>query len=97
MSDTDTFLLRLVAARRAAWLVLGCGIALQLIVYGGYLGVQAGWIDGLIEHGVYGEITRARLSEVTFVFIAALKLLNTAILLGAMFLTLWVRGLRRPG
>jgi hypothetical protein len=95
MTDTDTFLTRLLAARRAAWLVLLCGVALQLVTYAGFLAIEHGWVDSLVEAGVYGGVSSARLAEVTFLFVAALKLMNIAILMGALFLTFWARGLRR--
>jgi hypothetical protein len=95
MGDIDRFLPRLLAARRAAWLTFIIGVVLQLVVYGGYLGIERGWVDGLIQRGVYGELTRTQLAHVTLAYVALLKLMNTGILLGAVFLTLWVRGLRR--
>jgi hypothetical protein len=84
-----------IAARRAAWLVLLISVALQIFTYLAYLGMEQGWLDGLIESGLYGNISRDELARLTFRFIAALKLLSIAILMGALFLTLWVRGLRR--
>ena len=95
MSDSRIFLHRVIAARRAAWLVFLLGTGLQIFSYFAYLGMEQGWLDGLIESGLYGDISRDELALLTFLFVAALKLMNIAILMGALFLTLWVRGLRR--
>ncbi|MCP3902775.1 MAG: hypothetical protein GY715_03985 [Planctomycetes bacterium] len=97
MSDHSAFLNRVLAARRAAWFVLLIAVVIQIFVYLVYLGMEQGWMDGLIELGLYGNITRDEMAQLTFFCVAALKLMNTAILLGAIFLTLWVRGLRRIG
>ncbi len=97
MSDRDTFLHRVIAARRAAWFVFLIATGLQIFTYLAYLGMEQGSLDGLIESGLYGDISREELARLTFVFVAAFKLMNTAILMGALFLTLWVRGLRRIG
>ena len=45
--------------------------------------------------GAEPQMTPAEMTRVTFHYIAALKLMATALLFGALFLTLWVRGLRR--
>ena len=95
MSVTDPFLNRALAARRAAWLVFLIAVAFQLFTYLAYLGMEQGWLDGLIESGLYGNVSRDELARLTFHFAAALKLMSIAILMGALFLTLWVRGLRR--
>ena len=50
---------------------------------------------GLVESGLYGDISPDELAHLSFAFVAALKLMNIAILMTALFLTLWVRGLRR--
>jgi len=95
MSDSSTFLHRVIAARRAAWIVFLIAIAVQIFTYLAYLGMEQGWLDGLIESGLYGNVSRDELARLTFHFAAALKLMSIAILMGALFLTLWVRGLRR--
>jgi hypothetical protein len=95
MSDNEAFLVRVIAARKAAWLVFLIAIGLQMFTYLGYLGLGQGRFDGLIEAGLYGDITRAELTRLTLHFVSALKLMNIAILMAALFLTLWVRGLRR--
>jgi len=95
MTDAGTFLERAIAARRATWLVFGIAVALQLLVYFAFLGMEKGSMDGFIESGLYGDIPRPELARITFYYAAALKLMNTAILMGALFLTLWIRGLRR--
>ena len=97
MSDSSTFLHRIIAARGAAWRVLLIAFALQILTYLAYLGMEGGWLDGLIESGLYGDISRDEAARLTFLYVAALKLMSTAILMGALFLTLWVRGLRRIG
>ena len=97
MSDSGTFLHRVIAARRAAWLVFLIAVGVQMFTYLAYLGMERGWLDGLIESGLYGDISRDEAARLAFVYVAALKLLSTAILMGALFLTLWVRGLRRIG
>jgi hypothetical protein len=95
MSDSGTFLHRLIAARRAAWLVLLIGVGLQMFTYIFYLGLGQSGMEGLIESGLYGDISPDELVHVTFLFVAALKLMNIAILMAALFLTLWAQGLRR--
>ena len=95
MADRDVFLQRIVAARTAAWLVLLISMVIQILNYVAYLGMQHGLVDGLIEMGVYGDVTRAQLQIAVFYFLAVLKLMNIGILMVALFLTLWVRGLRR--
>ena len=97
MSDRVAFLNRVIAARRAAWLVLLIAIGFQVFTYFAYLGIEQGWLDGLIESGLYGNFSRDEVARLAFIYVAALKLMNTAILLAALFLTLWVRGLRRLG
>ncbi len=97
MSDHSAFLQRVLAARRAAWLVLLIAVVIQIFVYLIYLGMEQGWMDDLIGSGLYGNITRDELAQLTLIYVAALKLISTAIFLGAIFLTLWVRGLRRIG
>ena len=97
MSDNEAFLARMIAARKAAWLVFLIAVGLQMSVYFSYLGLEQGWLDGLIEAGLYGNITRSDLARLTLHFVTALKLMNIAILMAALFLTLWVRGLRRIG
>jgi hypothetical protein len=72
-------------------------VGLQMLTYLAYLGMAQGWLDGLIESGLYGDISRDEAAPLMFLYVAALKLMNTAILMGALFLTLWVRGLRRMG
>jgi hypothetical protein len=95
MSDSETFLHRVIAARRAAWIVLLIAVGFQMFTYLVYLGIERGWLDALIESGLYGDISRDEAGRVSFIYVAAFKLMNTAILLGALFLHLWVRGLRR--
>jgi hypothetical protein len=95
MSDSGTFEHRLIAARRAAWQVFLVGVAIQMFTYFIYLGLGHGGMGGLIESGLYGDISSQEATHVMFVFIAALKLMNMAIFMAALFLTLWVRGLRR--
>ena len=95
MPDNDRFLNRVVAARKAAWLVFLVAVGIQMISYGAYLAMQGGGLDGLIESGLWGDISSDEASRLMFHYVAALKLMSTAILMGALFLTLWVRGLRR--
>jgi hypothetical protein len=95
MSDSNTFQNRLLAARRAAWQVLLIGVGVQMFTYVLYLGFGQGGMEGLIESGLYGDISSGELLRVSFLFIAALKLLNTAVLLAALFITLWARNLSR--
>ena len=97
MSDSGTFLDRVIAARRAAWIVFLIAVGLQMFIYLIYLGIDGGLLDGLIESGLYGDVSPDEAARLLFIYVAALKLMNTAILLGALFLTLWVRGLRRIG
>jgi len=95
VSDSGTFQHRLTAARRAAWQVFLIGVGLQMLIYFFYLGLGQGGIEGLIESGLYGDISPDEATHLIFVYVAALKLMNTAILMAALFLSLWVRGLRR--
>lgn len=95
MSHKNTFLLRVIAARRAAWFSLLIAVAFQLLTYLGFLAIENGSLDGLIESGLYGNTTRGEIARLALVYTAAMKLINFAILIGALFLTLWVRGLRR--
>ena len=46
----------------------------------------------MAEAGIYGRLTTQQLELATFAFVAAQKLINTVSLLGATFLSLWVRG-----
>jgi len=95
MSDSSTFQHRLTAARRAAWQVFLTGVGLQMLIYFCYLGLGQGGIEDLIESGLWGDISPGEAMHLMFVYVAALKLMNTAIFMAALFLTLWVRGLRR--
>lgn len=95
MTDSATLLRTLIAARRSAWQVLIIALLFQAVTYLAYLGMTQGWFDSLIQSGIYGDMSRAELLQVTFLFVAALKLMNIAICLGALFLTLWVRALRK--
>ncbi|MAB78327.1 MAG: hypothetical protein CMJ89_03135 [Planctomycetes bacterium] len=97
MSDSALFLDRVIAARRAAWLVFLVAVGVQIFTYLAFLGMERGWLDGLIESGLYGGITPDEATRLMFLYTVALKLMSTAILMGALFLTLWVRGLRRIG
>jgi hypothetical protein len=98
MSDSgSTFQRRLIAARGAAWQVFLIGLGLQMLTYFLYLGLGQGGIEGLIESGLYGDVSSDEATHLMLVYVAALKLMNTAILMAALFLTLWVRGLRRNG
>jgi hypothetical protein len=94
MPDTSTFQHRLIAARRAAWQVFVVGVALQMLTYSFYLALGQGGIEGLIETGLYGDIAADQALRLILVYVAALKLMNTAILMVALFLTFWVRALR---
>ncbi len=95
MVDTATFLNRVIAARTAAWLVFSIAVGNQILTYLIYLGMHGGFWDDLIDSGLYGEISRDELTRLTLYYVAALKLMSVAIFMGALFLTLWVRGLRR--
>ena len=97
MSDNVIFLHRVIAARRAAWLVLLIAIGFQIFTYLACLAMEQGWLDGLLASGLYGDISRDEATRMTLLYVAALKLMSTAVLLGALFLTLWVRDLRRIG
>ena len=77
------------------WFLIAVG--LQTFTYFAYLGAVHGGLDGLLESGLYGDIPREEMTRLIFVYTAALKLMSTAILMAALFLTLWVRGLRRLG
>ncbi|MDH3744477.1 MAG: hypothetical protein OES47_05175 [Acidobacteriota bacterium] len=94
MTDGDSFLRRLLAARRAAWQVLLVGVAIQMLTYFAYLVFTGGGFDGLIESGLYGDLPRQQLSIAFFAYVSALKLINFVVLLAAVFLTLWVRAIR---
>lgn len=95
MSEDNLFLRRVIAARRAAWIVLVIGIAFQILTYFIFLGMTDGGMDGLLESGLYGDISRDEASRLLLYYVSAMKLINYSFFLGAMFLTLWVRGLRR--
>lgn len=95
MTDCDVFTTRLVAARRAAWQVFGVAVLIHLVTYGAFLGMQEGWVDGMITGGIYGDLTRGELSRLTLYYLAAFKVLTSFVMLGAIFLSLWVRALRR--
>jgi len=43
------------------------------------------------------EVVRQAPSRLSFFYVAALRLMNTAILMGPLFLNLWVQGLRWIG
>lgn len=60
-----------------------------------YLGLGQSGMEGLAHTGLYGDISPSELLRLTFLFIAALKLMNIAIFMVALFLTLWARGLSR--
>ena len=91
----DDFTNRVSHAACAAWTVVLVGFGIVLLSWLGYLAMSAGWLDGLIESGLYGPVTREELVPIWFVFIAAFKLLVFCFALGALFLTLWARGLRK--
>jgi hypothetical protein len=95
MSDTDAFLPRLIAARRAAWIVFMIAVGIQTLTYLIYLAMGQGWMDDMLTSGLYGNSTPDELTRLTLYYLAAFKLMSIGTFLGAMFLTLWVRGLRR--
>lgn len=89
------FALKLRAAARAAWLTGLVGWVFVFVSWLAYLALSAGWFDGLISLGLYGPMTRERIVPVVFWFIGGFKMLVFCIFLGAIYLSLWSRALRR--
>ncbi len=92
--DTE---LKVRSAARAAWKTFFVSWGLVAFTYFAYLAMNAGWLDWLIDAGVYGPVGREQLAMVTFYYIGAMKLIGLCFLLGAIFLTFWRRGLARAG
>lgn len=96
ITPTKPFLQKLTAARRASWQVFLIAMGIQLLTYCGYLAIDSGAFQSFIESGVYGHaLTGQQFAIFIFVYTAALKLISSVILFVALFLTLWVRALRR--
>ena len=99
MVDTvaeSAFVRRLAAAARAAWwtLLVGIGVALaQFIAYECFQQCEGfgQWVTGLL--GV--DTPTARLLFLGFILL--IRLFIVLLLLGCVFLSLWVRRLRRLG
>jgi hypothetical protein len=89
--------LKVRAAAGAAWRTWLISAGFTTFTYLAYLAMNAGWLDALIGWGLYGPITAAELARVTFYYVGALKLISTCFLLGAAFLSLWGRGLKKLG
>jgi hypothetical protein len=66
-----------------------------MLTYSCYLVLGQGGMEGLIESGLYGDIAADEALRLMLLFIAALKLMNAAILMAALFLTLWARSFSR--
>jgi hypothetical protein len=93
MEMTTTTKVRTAAG--AAWKVWLIGAGFTMLTYLAYLAMNAGWLDWLIEAGLYGPVTREQLAMTTFYFVGAMKLLGMVFLMGAAFLSLWWRALRK--
>lgn len=92
--DTET---KVRSAARAAWKTFFVSWGLVALTYFGYLAMNAGWLDWLINTGVYGPVGREQLAMITFYYAGAMKLITLVFFLGALFLTFWKRGLARAG
>ncbi len=84
-------------AARAAWKTLFVSWGLVTFTYFAYLAMNAGWLDWLINSGIYGPVGREQLAMITFYYVGAMKLVSMCFLLGALFLTFWRRDLVRAG
>ena len=91
----DDFETRLRAAARAAWWVFVISLILTIVGWLGYLALGAGWLDGLIKLGLYGPVSHGKLVYVTLWYVGLFKIIVLCLFLGALFLTLWARLLRR--
>jgi hypothetical protein len=83
------------AAAGAAWKAFFLSWGMMMFTYLIYLAMCAGWLDWLLGSGLYGPITREFMLPVTFCYIGAMKLITLCFLLGAAFLSMWWRGLRK--
>ena len=92
--DTE---LKVRTAARAAWKTFFVSWGLVALTYVGYLAMNAGWLDWLINSGIYGPVGREQLAMITFYYVGAVKLIGLIFLLGALFLTFWKRGLAKAG
>ena len=95
MDNGNGAILKVKAAAGAAWRVWLISAGFTMLTYLAYLAMNAGWLDALIGWGLYGPVTRAELVKVTFYFVGAMKLIGLCILLGAAFLSLWWRALKK--
>lgn len=91
----DDFVRKIEHAARAAWTVVLVGFGLVVLGWLGYLAMSAGWLDPLVNAGLYGDVPRGQMLPVWFGLIGAFKLVVLGFALGALWLTLWARRLRR--
>ena len=82
-------------AAGAAWKTWLVGAGFTTVTYGAYLAMNAGWLDWLINSGLYGPVTREQLVSITFHYVGAMKLIGMCFLLGAAFLSFWWRALQK--
>jgi hypothetical protein len=81
-------------AAGAAWKTFFASWGLTTFTYLAYLAMNAGWLDWLINSGLYGSVTREQMLMITFCYVGVMKLIGLCVLLGALFLSMWWRGLR---
>jgi len=95
-SAESLFVRRLAAAVRAAWWTLLIGVVLvsvQFIVYRSMVHSEAGWdwVSGLMGVEAYDA------RRIILLFMLILRVMLAAMLFASVFLSLWVRRLRRIG
>ncbi len=82
-------------AAGAAWKTWLVGAGFTMVTYFAYLAMNAGWLDWLISSGLYGSVTREQMLMITFCYVGVMKLIGLCVLLVALFLSFWWRGLRK--
>ena len=91
----DSFVQRLAAAVGAAWrtaIVWGCLLTLSWLLWLGIIHVRPHWVLDL-----WGgrPLTWATIQHVTIWFFGVFKIVWIVFVMAAVFLTFWLRGLRR--
>ena len=92
----SSFVRRLAAAARAAWwtFLIGAGVAVvQFLVYSAVSHCEASWLS----LASFMQSDSQELRRLMFRFMLAIRLILVVVAIGAIFLSVWVRRLRRVG
>jgi hypothetical protein len=91
----DAFTKKVRAAAVAAWWVVLAGYALLIVTWAVYLVIVSARPAWLLSMWGQGEVSWALVQTVSLWFMGVFKLLLWFLILGALWLTLWARQLRK--